>query len=108
MNRKEIEQKLMEMNFPAANKGFHYIAEALECIYQDNGQIIKLTATYAEIAKRQQVTPSSVERCIRHEISCYYNQRNIHPMLENTDGKFIKRTNREFLARLYRIIYDGQ
>ena len=108
MNRKEIEKKMMDMGFAVANRGFGYIADVLESIHQDGGVVLKMTATYAEIGKKNGVSKCAAERCIRHEIGCYYNQQNIHPMLKAKGCIGGRYPNREFLARLYQVIYDEE
>ncbi|MGN0133789.1 MAG: sporulation initiation factor Spo0A C-terminal domain-containing protein [Anaerotignum sp.] len=68
----------------------------------------KITATYAIVGKKNKQKWERVERCIRHEIECYYNRAKVPPILENRWSKRKRFSNKEFLARLYRMIYLGQ
>ena len=108
MNRKEIERKLMCMGFLAGNKGFGYIAEVMEHIHKDGGNIQKITVTYQEIAEKYGVACGTIERCIRHEIRCYYDQGSRHPLLADGVKGRTRLTNREFLARLYWIMCNEE
>lgn len=107
MERKDVERKMIDMGFYVGNKGFGYIEDVLEIIEADGGYVEKITDTYAIVGKKNKQKWERVERCIRHEIDCYYNHAKVHPILENSCSIRHRFTNKEFLARLYRIIYLG-
>lgn len=66
MNRAKIEDVLLAMGVPAGIKGFNYIADAIE-IFDERGTNIKITKElYLAVAKKNETTPSRVERVIRH------------------------------------------
>ena len=66
MNRAKIEDVLFAMGVPARIKGFNYIVDAVEYI-EDHGTDISMTKwLYPDIAKKNNTTPSRVERAIRH------------------------------------------
>lgn len=66
MNRTKIEDTLLSMGVPAGIKGFNYIADAVE-IFDERGTNISITKElYPAIAKKNNTTPSRVERAIRH------------------------------------------
>lgn len=108
MERKDVERKMMDMGFSVGNKGFGYIADTLEAIAADGGRAEKITVTYEIIAKKKETTYQRFERAIRHEIERYYKKEKIHPMLDNKSRENHKFTCKNFLVRLYRIIYRGQ
>lgn len=108
MERNDVERKMMDMGFYVGNKGFGYIADMLEIIEADGGCLEKITVAYAIVGKKRKHKWTGVERCIRHEIECYYNRAKVHPILENRWSIKKRFSNKEFLTRLYRIIYLGQ
>lgn len=66
MNRAKIEDVLLAMGVPAGILGFGYIADAVE-IFDERGTNIGITKElYPAIAKKNNTTPSRVERAIRH------------------------------------------
>lgn len=66
MNRAKIEDALLAMGVPAGIKGFAYIADAIQ-IFDEMGTNISITKElYPAIAKKNNTTPSRVERAIRH------------------------------------------
>lgn len=60
---------LLEMGMPANVKGFQYITDAMVLFEEDKAWRLKLTALYHKIAEMNGVTPSGVERAIRHAFS---------------------------------------
>lgn len=108
MERNDVERKMMNMGFSVGNKGFGYIADMLEIIEADGGCVEKITDAYFIVGEKRKNTWNSVERCIRHEIECYYKRAKVPRILENRWSKRKRFSNKEFLARLYRIIYLGQ
>ena len=66
MNRSKIEDVLLAMGVPAGIKGFNYIVDAIE-IFDERGTNISITKElYPAMAKKNNTTPSRVERAIRH------------------------------------------
>lgn len=66
MNRAKIEDALLAMGVPAGIRGFNYITDAVE-IFDERGTGISITKElYTTIAKKNDTTPSRVERAIRH------------------------------------------
>lgn len=77
-----IERYLLDKGFDPSLNGFDYIVCAIDLI-RDNSKY-KNNATiflYPAVAKEFDVTPSKVERCIRHSI--------INAGLKTTNAKFI-------------------
>lgn len=60
---------LLEMGMPANVKGFQYITDAMVLFEEDKAWRLKITALYYKIAEMNGVTPSGVERAIRHAFS---------------------------------------
>lgn len=62
---------LIEMGMPADIKGFHYIAEAMELM--ENEDMPRywgwMTVLYGRLSEMHNDTPSRVERAIRHAFS---------------------------------------
>ena len=66
MNRAKIEDTLLAMGVPAGIKGFTYITDAIQ-IFDERGVGISVTKElYPAVAKKNDTTPSRVERTIRH------------------------------------------
>ena len=106
MDRKEMTDRLVNMGFYASHRGFTYILDALETLKKE-GEDMKFTSIYHALAKRHETNPSSVERCMRHTITQYYQNCNVHPELVSNSqkGRF---TNCEFVHRLFRIIEEEE
>lgn len=66
MNKELIQDGLIAMGIPVGIKGFTYIDEAIN-FFDERGTNISITKKlYPHIAKKYEVTASSVERAIRH------------------------------------------
>lgn len=66
MNRVKIEDALLGMGVPAGIKGFNCIVDAMQ-IFDEMGTNISIAKElYPAIAKKNNATPSRVERAIRH------------------------------------------
>lgn len=64
--KKRAINALLEMGMPADIKGFHYIVDAMTLFEKEEWRKGKITALYAEIARKNKTNFSSVERAIRH------------------------------------------
>lgn len=71
MKRKEtMERMIRRLGVPAHLNGYEYIIEGVLMVYE-NPTLIKCVTKklYPEIARQNNVTPSQVERSIRHAIN---------------------------------------
>lgn len=65
MNRQKIEDVLIEIGVPVSVKGFRYIVDAI--LIWDSKKNVEMTKElYPQIARKNDDTPSKVERAIRH------------------------------------------
>lgn len=91
MNRAKIEDSLLAMGVPAGIKGFNYIADAIQ-IFDEIGTNISITKElYPDIAKKNNTTPSRVERAIRHAFEIARSHKGNPKVV----GKYIGFTNCE-------------
>ena len=99
--RKRAMELLLQMGIPANIQGFHYICDAME-IYEKNESRIttKLCVTYQEIAEKNQVSPTSVERCIRHALGKMASDK-ILEQICGAGASGQNRTNGNLLTCLY-------
>lgn len=65
--RKKVGDALLQLGITPDLKGFNYIIDMVEMI--DKGELSKVTAGYAIIAKKYGNTASGIERGIRHAIT---------------------------------------
>lgn len=73
IQKNEVEDVLIKIGVPAANKGFRYIVDAMLIIDADpNMSMTK--ELYPAIASRNNTTGSRVERCIRHAFETVRNR----------------------------------
>jgi len=95
---------LIEMGMPADIKGFHYIAEAMELM--ENEDMPRywgwMTVLYGRLSEMHDDTPSRVERAIRHAIEVAWSRGKMDTINELfgytvSNGKG-KPTNSEFVA----------
>lgn len=101
----EITTLLHEIGVPAHIKGYLYIREAINMVY-DNidllGAITKIL--YPEIAQKYCTTPSRVERAIRHAIEVAWIRGNVEAISEifsyTISYNKSKPTNSEFIAMI--------
>ena len=88
----DVTQMLHEIGIPAHIKGYQYLREAIIMSVQDQEMLSSVTKIlYPTIAKRQQTTPSRVERAIRHAIEVAWSRGK----MDTINGK---PTNSEFVA----------
>lgn len=100
MNRAKIEDALLSMGIPAGIKGFTYIADAIQ-IFDERGTAISITRElYPAIAKKNNTTPSRVERAIRHAFEVVRSRRE-NPEIINHYIGMDNRQNSSSLKTLY-------
>lgn len=104
----KIVNKMLQMGFHMSNKGFCYILEATEII-NNSGEFPKVAGRYGLYSMVGEVygtTGSRVERCIRAEVERYYSSHIEVPAELVCDEASGKLPNKEFLARMARILYS--
>lgn len=100
MNRAKIEDALLAMGVPAGIKGFTYIADAIQ-IFDERGTDIQITKElYPAIAKKNNTTPSRVERAIRHAFTIARDCRGKYEIVEHYIG-FANCKNSSSLKQLH-------
>lgn len=106
----DMMKTLDKLKAPRANLGYLYTIEALQLIYQDLSWSRKITALYRQIGIRYGTTQSRVERAIRYEVECIF-QNADKSELENVFGDYRKNgklSNKEFLISLsFYLTYRG-
>lgn len=103
MDRNKVENILFKIGIPTNVKGFDYIADAME-VFEENGHRISITkCLYPEIAKRNDTTPSRVERAIRHALEIANSTRGDYENFEKYIG-LTNTTNSAALISLYKHI----
>jgi two-component system response regulator (stage 0 sporulation protein A) len=99
----EITNIIHEVGVPAHIKGYHYLRDAIQFVVEDIDLLGAITKElYPAVAKKNDTTPSRVERAIRHAIEVAWNRGK----LETIDALFGytvqsdkgKPTNSEFIA----------
>ena len=88
---------------PAHIKGYHYLRDAIKMAVDDMDLLGAVTKElYPAIAKKNNTTPSRVERAIRHAIEVAWNRGRLETIdslfgytIQNDKGK---PTNSEFIA----------
>lgn len=99
----EVTDMIHEVGVPAHIKGYQYLRDAILMVIEDSEMLNSITKIlYPTIAKRNQTTPSRVERAIRHAIEVAWSRGNmdtINALFSYTvsTGKG-KPTNSEFIA----------
>lgn len=99
----EITNLIHEIGVPAHIKGYQYLRDAITIVVKDMDILSAVTKElYPMIAKKNQTTPSRVERAIRHAIEVAWNRGRIETIdalfgytVKNDKGK---PTNSEFIA----------
>ena len=92
-----------EIGVPAHIKGYQYLREAIILSVQDVEMLNSITKVlYPTVAKKNQTTPSRVERAIRHAIEVAWNRGKMDT-IDALFGYTIhtgkgKPTNSEFIA----------
>lgn len=104
--KSKAKRTMMQMGFSVSNCGFGYIVDALVMIHEEPD--VKFGYMYEVIARRHKKHKSSVERAIRYEIENYYSTYKVHPVLDATNTKTGRYPVKEFLKRLYLIIYKPE
>ncbi len=101
----EITNMLHEMGVPAHIKGYLYLRESINMVYNDIELLGSITKVlYPDVAKKYKTTASRVERAIRHAIEVAWNRGNIEA-ISNIFGYTVsvtksKPTNSEFIAMI--------
>ncbi len=99
----EITNIIHEVGVPAHIKGYQYIRQAITMVVEDMELLGAVTKElYPAIAKKNNTTPSRVERAIRHAIEVAWNRGKLETInklfgytVHNDKGK---PTNSEFIA----------
>ena len=100
-----ITKLLHELGVPSHIKGYTFIKEGINLIYNDPSMANAITKElYPFIAKKYETTASRVERAIRHAIEVSWNRANWELMEEifgySVDIDKAKATNSEFIVTL--------
>lgn len=100
-----ITKMLHELGIPSHIKGYQYIREAVNIIFENPSIIGGITKElYPELAKKYNTTVSRVERAIRHAIEVSWNRGNLDFMEEifgySVDIDKAKPTNSEFMVTI--------
>ena len=100
-----ITKLLHELGVPSHIKGYTFIKEGINLVYNDPNLSSAITKElYPVIAKKYDTTPSRVERAIRHAIEVSWNRANWELMEEifgySVDIDKAKATNSEFIVTL--------
>jgi len=100
-----ITKLLHELGVPSHIKGYSYIKEGINLVFNDPSLSSAITKElYPSIAKRYETTTSRVERAIRHAIEVSWNRGNWELMEEifgySVDIDKAKATNSEFIVTL--------
>jgi two-component system response regulator (stage 0 sporulation protein A) len=99
----DVTDIIHEVGVPAHIKGYQYLRDAIIMVIREPEMLNSITKIlYPTIAKRNQTTPSRVERAIRHAIEVAWSRGNmdiINSLFSYTvsTGKG-KPTNSEFIA----------
>lgn len=99
----DVTDMIHEVGVPAHIKGYQYLRDAIMMVIEEPEMLNSITKIlYPTIAKRNQTTPSRVERAIRHAIEVAWSRGNmeiINSLFSYTvsTGKG-KPTNSEFIA----------
>jgi two-component system response regulator (stage 0 sporulation protein A) len=99
----DITNIIHEVGVPAHIKGYQYLRHAITMVVEDMDLLSAVTKElYPAIAKKNNTTPSRVERTIRHAIEVAWNRGKIET-LNNLFGYTVhndkgKPTNSEFIA----------
>lgn len=105
-----IKKVLLDIGVPPHLLGFQYIEEAVKVAQEtkNNGFRNIMYEIYEPVAKKFNVTSSSVERCMRHAVEFVFNNVD-YEYLEKFFGKGIsknkgKPTNKQFLLTVLMIV----
>ena len=103
MERKTVENVLMEMGMPVRLKGFTYITDAVLLLDTPEWKDPKWTALYYKIAMINHTTPTRVERAIRNAFASTRNRAGNYDILEHYIG-FTNCENSNSITYLYKTI----
>lgn len=109
LEKNAVREKMMQLGLPVSYRGFDAMVDMLEYIHRE-GVTTKITEGYNSVGRSNGGTRNIVERNIRYEIKKYYEimGEQCHPLLSAGVQKNGTLTNKEFLARLHKIIYEGE
>ena len=102
---KEISRLLHDLGMPSHIKGYQYIRDSIELMYNNPNVLGGITKeVYPFIADKYNTTPSRVERAIRHAIEVSWT-RGDYDLMEEIFGHSVdfdraKPTNSDFLATI--------
>lgn len=94
---------LHDMGIPASLKGFYYLRQAIITVAEDPRAIDAMVKfLYPTVGEKFGVTPSKVERCIRHAIETAWNRGNLELLQSmfkySVSYSKSKPTNSEFIG----------
>ena len=91
VTNRDIYLYLNTLGFPHSLSGRRYIFDAIQTCIENPAYKLQVLKIYEVIARKNEVTPASVERCIRHSLR----------------AAGIGGTNKEFIARSADFFLDG-
>ena len=100
MLKSKITQILKDLSIPVYLKGYKYLKDAIEMVYNSSERMRISKEIYPTVAKKYGVTHGSVERAIRHAIEKAWDRRDpatYRVYFGITTTKNIP-TNNEFIA----------
>ena len=99
-----ITNLLHELGVPSNRKGFFYLREGINLLYQNIEEKEVMKELYHKIAKKYHTTSIRVERLIRHTIEISWNRGNWDLMEElfgnSIDSEKAKPTNSEYMKTI--------
>lgn len=105
MNKKEIQDVLLQIGMPANLRGFAYLTSAEQLVLDNPTELYKITGLYADVAHRHKTTVIRVERAIRHAVEVAWLRGNydfLKELFKNSVNPTVGRpTNSQFIASLY-------
>ena len=105
----EITKLLLKSGVSPAHSGFKYICEAVVQIANDPTILHRVVkGLYANIGKKFNVTPASVERNIRHAIESAADTESFQKVIRGYCPEYsLKPTNSQFLALVNEILMNN-
>lgn len=107
MNRKNIEDILLQMGVPANINGFRYIVDAILFMNDEGTWNLKYTYLYYLVAKKYHTSIECVERAMRHAFETARKTENARAMVEHYIG-YAHRSNSASLKMLYIRLKDDE
>ena len=100
----EISQILHNLGIPSHIRGYKYIRDGIQIIYNNESVSLITKEIYPQIAMKYETTPSRVERAIRHAIEVSWIRGDLS-LMEDLFGFSVscdkaKHTNSEFLSTI--------